>query len=215
MSVINKKLFAKALALKMLLPLCTLSASGCTLLPVGFADYISAAKSASAAKTARNSVLSSGGRTITDTAKDQNLASHVDTAITGKIPTGQHNIVCFNGQVLVTGQVPTKSDIAKATAAASNNVNVKKVWNYLTVGPNETVDQIAANAYLIATTKKRLVDRQMEHQDVISSNIAVGASKGVVYLIGSNAGNKQAIEEVMAGMKQTEGVKKVINLIDQ
>ena len=55
----------------------------------------------------------------------------------------------------------------------------------------------------------------MEHQDVNASNIAIGASKGVVYLMGSNAGSKQAIEAVMSGMKQTEGVKKVINLIDQ
>ena len=209
------KLFTKAFGVQVLLPLCTLSLSACASLPIGSADYISAAHAASTAKAQRASVLSSGGRTITETAQDQSIASAVETAITGKIPTGHHNVVCFNGKVLITGQVPSKSDIAKATAAASNNVNVKKVWNYLTVAPNETQDQITSDAYLGATTKKRLTDRQMEHLDVNSSNIAVAASKGVIYLIGSNAGSNQVIEEVMTGVKQTEGVKKVVNLIDQ
>lgn len=207
MSLINKKNFA----LQILLPLWALGASGCTLLPVGNANYIAAQKSASNAQANRDYALKND-RSATDAMKDQSLASNVNVALAG---IGFNNVLCFDQKVLIVGEVSTKADIAKATTAASRVPGVKKVWNYLTVGSNQTVDQSTADGYLGSTLKQRLIDRQMAHQDVDAGNIAIIARKGVIYLIGSNAGNKQVIEEITNGMKKTEGVKKVVNLIDQ
>lgn len=206
MRLINKKNFAS----QIILPLCALGASGCTLLPIGNANYLAAQKSASNAQANRDFALKND-RTATDAMKDQRLAGNVAGALAG---IGFNNVLCFDQKVLIVGEVSTRADIAKATAAASRVPGVKKVWNYLTVGPNQTLNQSTADGYLASTLKQHLINRQMEHQDVDAGNIAIIARKGVIYLIGSNAGNKQIIEEITNGMKQTEGAKQVVNLID-
>ena len=76
-------------------------------------------------------------------------------------------------------------------------------------------NRISSDSSLCETTKKRLINRQMTKQDINSNNITVTVTKSVIYLLGSNAGSQQAIEEVMTSMKNFGGVTKIVNLIDQ
>jgi osmotically-inducible protein OsmY len=208
MILINKKL------LVLLLTPVTLILSACAaVLPLASATYVTVASSAAASQTTKIPKITN--RSDADTLKDHNLAIQVETTITEKIPTGRYSVASFNQKILITGEVPTKTDTAKVTAAASHVGGVIKVWNYLTVEPNETEERISLDSSLCETTKKRLIDRQMTKQDINSNNITVTVTKGVIYLIGSNAGSQQAIEEVMTSMKNIDGVAKVINLIDQ
>ncbi len=192
----------------------TLSLSACAaVVPLASATYVTVASSAAASQTTKIPAIAN--RSNIDALRDHNLATQVNTAITEKIPTGRYLVASFNQKILITGEVSTKTDIAKVTAAASHVGGVIKVWNYLTVGPNETEDRISSDSSLCETTKKHLINRQMTKQDINSNNITVTVTKGVIYLIGSNTGSQQAIAEVMTSMKNIDGVLKVVNLIDQ
>lgn len=217
MNIVNKKLITKISRVRTLvilsIPL-TLSLSACAaVLPLASATYVTAASSAVASHTTKLPKLSN--RSDADIAKDHNLATQVETTITEKIPTGRYLVACFNQKILIAGEVPTQSDMTKVITAASSVGGVKKVWNYLTVGPQETSDEISSDSSLSETIKKRLLDRQDTKQDINYHNINVIVTKNVIYLTGGDVGNRQAIEEVVIPLKNIMGVKKVTNLIDQ
>ena len=146
----------------------------------------------------------------TDTVfKDQDLEHKVNTVLSAQVPSGSFTVASYNSQILLAGQVPSQEADNKADLAATNTAGVKKVWNYLTIGPKESLSDISADTYITSAAKTRLIGQK----DVNTNNIKVVTCAGVVYLLGQNAGDKVQIDGAIDGIKQISGVKSVVNLI--
>ncbi len=112
---------------------------------------------------------------------------------------------------MLAGQVATLKDKDKAEIAVKNTAGVKKVWNYLTIKTPETVVDISNDAYLTSAAKTRLIAQKQ----VNANNIKVVTCAGVVYLLGKDAGDSTQINGAIEGIKQIDGVKLVVNLIQK
>ena len=140
---------------------------------------------------------------------DQSLEHQVNNVLGAQVPKGSFTVASYKKEILLAGQVPNAGDKAKAEKAVSNTVGVKKVWNYLTIGPNETAGDISQDAYLTSVAKTKLIAQK----DVNANNIKVVTSNKVVYLLGSKSGNSHQIHAAINAIKNIDGVKNVVNLI--
>lgn len=141
---------------------------------------------------------------------DQTLEHRVNNALDAIVPNGSYTVASYSQNVLLAGQVPTPEDMDKAELAAVNAKGVKKVWNYLTVGVNETLGDISHDTYLTSLAKTRLIGQTK----VNTNNIKVVTCSSVVYLMGdSSAGDPVQIAGAIKSIKTINGVKGVVDLI--
>ncbi|HMT03097.1 MAG TPA: BON domain-containing protein, partial [Burkholderiales bacterium] len=136
---------------------------------------------------------------------------NVNTVLNKQIPDGSFTIASYAQEILLAGQVATLKDKDKAEIAVKNTAGVKKVWNYLTIKTPETVVDISNDAYLTSAAKTRLIAQKQ----VNANNIKVVTCAGVVYLLGKDAGDSTQINGAIEGIKQIDGVKLVVNLIQK
>lgn len=141
---------------------------------------------------------------------DQTLEHNVNTVLAKQAPKGSYTVASFKQHVLLAGQVPSEEYRGKAELAVRNTEGVRQVWNYLTVGKNESFDDITQDTYLTSAAKTRLIGQK----NVNSNNIKVVTCNKVVYLLGKNAGDPVQIRGAIAGIKQLSGVKGVVDLIN-
>lgn len=170
---------------------------------MGCAATVIGAGAGTAAATGSDS---RGFSTVVD---DQSLEHNVNNVLDAQVPKGSFTVASYSGQVLVAGQVPTEEDYDKTNVAVTNTSGVKKVWNYVTVSPKESVGDISTDAYITSAAKTRLIAQK----DVNTNNIKVVTCAGVVYLLGSKAGEKVQVDGAISGIKQISGVKNVVDLI--
>ena len=173
-----------------------LGISGCAATVIG----------AGAGAAAASGTDSRGFSTVID---DQSLEHNVNNVLDAQVPKGSFTVASYSGQVLVAGQVATAADASKAELAVTNTAGVKKVFNYVTVGPKESLGDISSDTYLTSAAKTRLIAQK----EVNTNNIKVVTCAGVVYLLGSKAGNQAQVDGGITGIRQISGVKKVVNLI--
>ncbi len=140
---------------------------------------------------------------------DQNITFRVESQIRQKL--GNHarvNAMVYNGQVLLTGDVPTEADRAQATAIAQGVDQVKHVSNQLTVGPDAAFSTRSNDTWLTSKVRTALINAQY----VPSRTISVTTDKGVVYLMGmvtQSEGDYAANAAASVG-----GITKVVKLFD-
>lgn len=149
-----------------------------------------------------------GGGTVVD---DQGLEHDVNNVLSAQVPEGSFTVASYDGKILLAGQVPNAAAKARAQSAAENTAGVRTVWNYLTIGKNETAGAITHDAYLTSSAKTRLIAQK----GVNTNNIKVVTSNKIVYLLGKNAGNPTQIKGAITGIKGISGVHNVVNLIGQ
>jgi osmotically-inducible protein OsmY len=143
---------------------------------------------------------------------DKTLAYNVTDAVETAVPNGSFTIASYNQMILLAGQVPTPDDRDHAELATINTEGVKKVWNYLSLSVNETAGDLTQDAYITSLAKSRLLGQSGVH----SNNVKVVTCSGVVYLLGDqNAGDTVQIDGAIKGIKQINGVKNVVNLIQR
>ena len=112
---------------------------------------------------------------------DQNITFRVESQISQKLGNNARvNALVYNGQVLLTGDVPTEADRTQATAIAQGVDKVKSVSNQLTIGPAAAFSTRSNDTWLTSKVRTALVNAQY----VPSRTIAVTTDKGVVYLMG-------------------------------
>ena len=174
-----------------------ISITSCTTLVVGGAAVGAGAATASDAR---------GTDSVVD---DQSLEHQVNNALGAQVPEGSFTVASYKSEILLAGQVPSAEDKIKAQKAVSSTAGVKKVWNYLTIGQNETAGDITEDAYLTSSAKTRLIAQK----GVNTNNIKVVTSNKVVYLLGRKSGNAHQIHAAINGIKNIDGVKNVVNLI--
>lgn len=140
---------------------------------------------------------------------DQTLEHNVNVVLGKQAPEGSYTVASFNGHVLLAGQVPSAEYRAKAELAVKNTVGVKSVHNYLTISKNESLSDISNDTYLTSAAKTRLIGQK----GVNTNNIKVVTCAGTVYLLGKDAGVPEQLNAAVIGIKQIDGVRNVVDLI--
>ena len=123
------------------------------------------------------------------------------------------NFVSYNQVVLITGQSPNQEIINKIFSIVNNMENVKKVDNYMTVGPENTVRGIANDIAITSNVVSRVFAE--DGQDKIQLSIfhlKVFTEERVVYLMGIL--NQQEADKAISISKSSRGVKKVVPLFE-
>ena len=114
----------------------------------------------------------------------------------------------YNRMVLLTGEVPTAEDKARAERVAAGVPNVGSVVNEITVGPLNTFGERSKDTYVTTKVKTSLVDAK----DLFANSIKVTTHRGVVYLMG-RVTEREATRaaEVARGVS---GVAKVVRVFE-
>tara|TARA_B100001094_G_scaffold300406_1_gene325819 strand:+ start:486 stop:1106 length:621 start_codon:yes stop_codon:yes gene_type:complete len=123
------------------------------------------------------------------------------------------NFVSYNQVVLVTGQSPNQEIIDKIFSIVTNMKNVKKVKNYMAVGPVNTVRGIANDIAITSNVISRVFAEDGKDQTPLSIlNLKVFTEEGSVYLMGIL--NQQEADKAILISQSSRGVKKVVPLFE-
>ena len=123
------------------------------------------------------------------------------------------NFVSYNQVVLITGQSPSQEIIDKIFNIVTNMKNVKKIKNYMTVGPENTVRGIANDIAITSNVISRVFAEDDKDQTPLSIlHMKVFTEEGAVYLMGIL--NQQEVDKAISIAKSSRGVKKVVPLFE-
>lgn len=144
-----------------------------------------------------------------------NVQNHyLQLAITNYIKTDPYvnspknvTVSVINGVVLLTGQVPDYTSVKQAEKVARETDGVKKVLNFLEIGP--VVDQTTSLNDTWITTK--IKTKLITGNDVNPDNIKIITENGTTYLMGALP--REEANAAIAVARDTDGVKKVVTVI--
>lgn len=114
----------------------------------------------------------------------------------------------FQGEVLLTGALPSIGLIDKAVEATWKTENVRRVYNYIRLGKTQDFVDTSSDAAIASTIKAQLTLTK----GIKASNYKVVVESGVVYVMGleTTPAEWEAGREVIA---DTTGVQKIIYLM--
>ena len=143
-----------------------------------------------------------------DDDRNENLSrKRIMNSYPSNVSSANINISSFNGDLLITGQVPTQELVTLATDQASSLRNVREVFNHLQV-MGETSFLSRANDRLITN---RIKSKLQDSNFFKLKRVHIVTEYGVVYLMGT-LGQKE-LEAALKLIKETNGVQKTISLI--
>jgi osmotically-inducible protein OsmY len=123
------------------------------------------------------------------------------------------NFVSYNQVVLITGQSPNQEIIDKIFSIVKNMENVKKVNNYMIVGPENTVRGIANDIAITSNVVSRVFAEDGKNQTNLSIfHLKVFTEERVVYLMGIL--NQQEADKAISIAQSSRGVNKVVPLFE-
>lgn len=126
-----------------------------------------------------------------------------------RLRTSAHlNFTAFNQVLLVTGEVPDASSRQVLGEVAGGIENVRQVFNEVQIGRVSTLGERTQDT-LVGT---RFRARLLESPAVSSNHIKAVTERGVVFLLG--VVSQDEAEAAIRIARSTEGVKKVVNLLD-
>jgi osmotically-inducible protein OsmY len=141
--------------------------------------------------------------------EDQNIESKSNQRIRDKMGGNLHvNVVSFNRNVLLTGEVPSESARKEIEQIVKDVEHVRNVLNEIAVGPVSSFASRSNDALITSKVKGRFMDGgkfQINHVKVITED-------SVVYLLGivdtDEAGSAVDIA------RSTKGVRKVVKVFE-
>ena len=123
------------------------------------------------------------------------------------------NFVSYNQVVLITGQAPNQEIIDKIFNIVKNMKNVKKVENFMIVGPENTVRGIANDVAITSNVISRaFVEDDKDEASVSIFHWKVFTEESVVYLMGIL--NQKEANRAVEIARSSRGVKKVVPLFE-
>ena len=152
-----------------------------------------------------------GNRTIGNVIEDETIEFKVLVNLSkGSAPLAQSHIgvTSFNGQVLLTGQVPNEGIRQEAEQVVSQTREVKRIHNELEIaGPTSTIVR-SNDLYLTSRVKLKL----LSDKSVEGLRIKVVTENGIVYLMGlvSQAESDRAV----ALIRQVPGVQRIVKVFE-
>ena len=117
------------------------------------------------------------------------------------------NISSFDGDLLITGQVPRQELVRLATVQANTLRNVRQVFNYLQVMGETSFLSKTNDRFITNRIKSRLQDSKIFKM----RKIHIVTEYGVVYLMGTL--KREELETTLALIKETNGVQKTVSLV--
>ena len=123
------------------------------------------------------------------------------------------NFVSYNQVVLITGQAPNQEIIDKIFNIVKNMKNVKKVENFMIVGPENTVRGIANDIAITSNVISRaFVEDDKDEASVSIFHWKVFTEESTVYLMGIL--NQKEANSAVEIARSSRGVKKVVPLFE-
>jgi len=123
------------------------------------------------------------------------------------------NFVSYNQVILITGQSPNQEIIDKIFSIVTNMENVKKVDNYMTVAPENTVRGIANDIAITSNVISRVFAEDGKDPTRLSIfHLKVFTEEAIVYLMGIF--NQQEADKAISIAQSSRGVKKVVPLFE-
>ena len=116
----------------------------------------------------------------------------------------------FQGEVLLTGALPSIDLIDKAVEATWKTQDVRRVYNYIRLGKTQNVVDTSGEAAVSTAIRGQL----MLTEGVKASNYKIVVERGVVYVMGLQ-NTPEEWEAARAVIKNTVGVQKVICLMHE
>lgn len=138
---------------------------------------------------------------------DSDLASKAKDIANSINSNGSYTVSAYNGKVLLAGQVPSYKSRGDIVASVQSMNGVKGVWDYMTVGPNQSFGQVTKDTYITSATKTRLIAQK----DVNTNNIKVVTCDGVVFLMGDDIGDQKQLISAISGIRTIDGVRNVVD----
>lgn len=141
--------------------------------------------------------------------KDTELGANIDAKIRDEWHEKVHvSVNTFNGQVLLTGEVPDAASKAKAEQFARSFADTKRVYNDLYVGALSTTGERFNDTQLTTRVKSALL---ASGGDLAAVHIQVITDRTVVYLLGMSP---PALADKAANIAASvSGVSRVVKLV--
>ena len=117
------------------------------------------------------------------------------------------DVVSFNGNVLLVGEVPNAQLKARASDIAGRVRHVRNVHNELQVGPRSSWMAGFNDSWLTTKTKSRLLVG-----DAPGTRTKVVTANGVVYLMGLLT--RAEADAAVAQVQRVYGVQKIVKIIE-
>jgi osmotically-inducible protein OsmY len=140
---------------------------------------------------------------------DQAIELKATTRLRERFGKDAHlNVTSYNRLVLITGEVATPEDLAKAKVVVESLDNVRSVVNEAQVDFQSSMSSRANDSLLTSKVKVTLVDAK----DLISTAFKIITERGTVYLMGRVTAReaKRATDLTRA----IPGVKKVVQVFE-
>ncbi len=159
---------------------------------------------------ASNLLVACASNKSVDDDRNENLSKKkIMNSYPGDLRKANINISSFNGDLLITGQVPRQELVRLATVQANTLRNVREVFNYL---------QVMGEASFLSKTNDRVITSRIKSrlQDLNffkKGKIHIVTEYGVVYLMGTL--EREDLEKTLALIKETNGVQEAISLVRQ
>ncbi len=141
--------------------------------------------------------------------EDESIELKVGQNMRHHLPDRAHvNANSYNRMVLLTGEVATDADKAKAEAVVAKIENVRGVINELEVTFTSSMTSRANDSLLATKVKARLV----ESKDLLANAFYVVVERGNVYLLGRVTEREASRAAEIAS--SVGGVKKVVKMFE-
>jgi osmotically-inducible protein OsmY len=141
--------------------------------------------------------------------EDQNIEIKAGNQLRLNIGDRAHiNITSYNRQVLITGEVPSAQDQARAEQLVRAVDNVSTVLNELAVMGNTTLTERSNDVITVGRVKAAIFDAQ----DLTGNAFKITIERNVVYVLGRvTAREAKRVTEVLTAVP---GVKKVVRVLE-
>jgi len=148
-------------------------------------------------------------RTAGTQLEDEAIELKVASAINKELGERVHlNVTSYNRRALLTGEVRSEADRARATLLAQSQENVKDVVNDLLVGAPSSLTQRTKDTVITGQIKAAFLDAK----DLQSNAVKVITERGVVYLMGRvTTREAQRATDIARGIG---GVAKVVRVFE-
>ena len=155
------------------------------------------------------SMLATDRRTTGTQLDDEGIELRAGSRIREKMGERGHiNIVSYNRQVLLTGEVPSAQDKQLAEQVVSKVENVRVIVNELGVQANTTFSQRSSDALITGRVKAALVDAR----DLFANAFKVVTERGTTYLMGRVT--QREVNRATDIARSTPGVLKVVRVLE-
>lgn len=140
---------------------------------------------------------------------DENIETRGMLRVTERLGDRAHvNIVSYNRQVLLTGEVLSEQDRQLAEQAVAGLDNVRSIINELAVLGHSTLTQQSSDVGVTMRVKTSMIDSR----DLNAHVVKVVTERGVVYLMGRVT--EREADRATDIARRTSGVQKVVRLFE-